>query len=98
HTTNAMAGLLFIAIGVLFLRYDGTAGLTGSLGFGDTTDLEATAQQMVTEAAAAVPVWLVPALVAAVATGIAWFRLRHREGSDPTDTSELDQHGTRTDR
>ena len=29
HTTSLVSGLLFIAIGVIFLRYDGTAGLTG---------------------------------------------------------------------
>jgi cytochrome c biogenesis protein CcdA len=38
HTMSLVAGVLFIAVGVVFLRYDGTAGLTGSLGFGDLTD------------------------------------------------------------
>lgn len=76
HSTNAVAGLLFLTIGILFLRFDGTAGLTGVLGLGDTTDLETNAQQAVTELAAAVPVWLVPATVALVAAGIAWSRLR----------------------
>ncbi|MGF2076075.1 hypothetical protein, partial [Enterococcus casseliflavus] len=49
HTTSLLAGLLFITVGVVFLRYDGTAGLTGSLGMGDLTDLEYSAQRAVTE-------------------------------------------------
>ncbi|HET7326850.1 MAG TPA: cytochrome c biogenesis protein CcdA, partial [Nocardioidaceae bacterium] len=81
HSTNVLAGLLFVTIGILFLRFDGTAGLTGVLGLGDTTDLESAAQQVVTDAAAAVPAWALPALVGVVATGIAWSRLRRRDGS-----------------
>ncbi len=49
HTVSLVSGLLFVVIGVVFLRYDGTAGLTGSLGVGDLTDVEFSAQQTVTE-------------------------------------------------
>ncbi|MDN4175212.1 cytochrome c biogenesis CcdA family protein [Nocardioides sp. SOB77] len=78
HTTSLLAGLLFIAVGVVFLRYDGTAGLTGSLGLGDLTDLEYSAQQAVTEWAAAVPAWAVPLVVALAAAAVAWRRRASR--------------------
>lgn len=76
HTTSLVSGLLFVAIGVLFLVYDGTAGITGSLGLGDTTDLEIDAQQLVVEHAPHVPVWVFPALVAVGAAYVAWRRSR----------------------
>lgn len=64
HTTSLVTGLLLVAIGVLFLRYDGTAGITGSLGLGDTVDLEAAAQEWLLEVTSRVPGWALPALVA----------------------------------
>lgn len=75
HTTSVVAGLLFISIGALFLRYDGTAGLTGALGF-DTVDLEYAAQQAVTAWAAAIPGWVLPAVIMLVAAFVAWRRSR----------------------
>lgn len=76
HTTSLVAGLLFITVGVVFLRYDGTAGLTGSLGMGDLTDLEYSAQRAVTEWAAQVPTWVLPLAVVVLALLVAWRRSR----------------------
>lgn len=76
HTTSLVSGLLFVAIGGLFLTFDGTAGLTGTLGLGDTTDFEFEAQRWVTEAAASVPVWAIPGVIAVVAGAVAWRRRR----------------------
>lgn len=78
HTTSLVSGLLFVVIGVLFLRYDGTAGITGVLGMGDTSDLEFTAQQTVTAWLADVPAWAVPAAIACGAALLAWRRSRLR--------------------
>lgn len=64
HTTSALAGVFFIAIGVIFLRFDGTAGITGFLGV-DTIDFEFAAQETVARWAAAVPAWALPAAVLA---------------------------------
>ncbi len=83
HTTSLVSGLLFIAIGAIFLRYDGTAGLTGSLGAGDLTDVEFSAQQAVTEWTAGVPAWAVLAVVALVAILVAW-----RRAHTPQEPSE----------
>lgn len=75
HTTSLVTGLLLIGIGALFLRYDGTAGITGAVGLGDTVDLEAQAQEWVAGVAAQVPDWTLPAIVAVVAALVALRRL-----------------------
>lgn len=85
HTISLVSGLLFIAIGVIFLRYDGTAGLIGALGVGDLTDIEFNAQQAVTEWTSGVPGWAVLMLVALVASYVAWRRARAEP--DQTETT-----------
>jgi cytochrome c biogenesis protein CcdA len=83
HTTSLVAGLLFIAVGVVFLRYDGTAGLTGSLGIGDLADVEYAAQRAVNEWAAQVPAWLPLLAVVLLALAVAWRRLEHDPKAEP---------------
>ncbi len=83
HTTSLVSGLLFIAVGVVFLRFDGTAGLTGSLGVGDLTDVEYTAQQAVTEWTAGVPSWSVLLGVVVVASYVAWRRASPARAASP---------------
>ncbi len=87
HTTSLVSGLLFVAVGVVFLRYDGTAGLTGALGIGDLTDLEFSAQQSVAQWSAGVPGWAVPLLVAVVASYVAWRRRPRVDRTEPIRTS-----------
>lgn len=91
HTTSLLAGLLFIAVGVVFLRYDGTAGLTGSLGMGDLTDLEYSAQRAVTGWTAQVPAWVLPSVVVLIALVVAW---RRREHEEQDEQEEHDRAGT----
>jgi cytochrome c biogenesis protein CcdA len=88
HSTSLVSGLLFVAIGILFLRFDGTAGITGVLGLGDTTDLEFEAQRWISDAAAAVPAWALPAAIAVVAGLVAWRRTRHSSRPEATDHRE----------
>jgi cytochrome c biogenesis protein CcdA len=97
HSTSVLSGVLFVVIGALFLRFDGTAGITGVLGLGDTSDLEFGAQQTVSDLTATVPSWTVPAAVALVAGLIAWRRTRHdpQPKRDPTDSTSA--HITRAD-
>ncbi|WP_299928198.1 cytochrome c biogenesis CcdA family protein [uncultured Nocardioides sp.] len=89
HTTSLLAGVLFIVVGVVFLRYDGTAGLTGSLGMGDLTDLEYAAQRDITEWAARVPAWVPLLSVVLIALVVAW---RRRESVDePAERETADK-------
>ena len=76
HTTSLVAGLLFIAIGTIFLRFDGTAGITGLFGIGDTSDLEFDAQNTINATLGAIPDWTVPAVIGVISLGVAWRRAR----------------------
>ena len=76
HTIQLVSGVLWVLIGVLFLRYDGTAGITGALGLGDTTDLEFRAQELVSGWTDGIPAWAVLAAVGIVAALVAWRRVR----------------------
>lgn len=67
HTTSLVTGLLLVAIGALFLRYEGTAGITGSFGLADTVDVEAAAQEWLVRVTSDLPGWAAPALVAVAA-------------------------------
>ncbi|HSP29482.1 MAG TPA: cytochrome c biogenesis CcdA family protein [Ilumatobacteraceae bacterium] len=89
HSTSLIAGSMFVIIGILFLRFDGMIGLSGALGFADTTDTEFRAQRWLTDTLDVVPVWLVPAAVAVAAAAIAWRRVRRRsEPDDPSHDTE----------
>lgn len=86
HSITLVSGLLIVAIGVLFLRFDGTAGITGVLGMGDTTELEFTLQERITTALAAVPSWVLSGL-GALAAGV-WLLRRMRHGRSPSAVRE----------
>jgi len=47
HSTSLISGLLFIGIGVLFLRYSGTSGITGIFGGSGLSNIDYKAQQWV---------------------------------------------------
>lgn len=76
HTVSLVSGAFFVLIGAVFLRYDGTAGITGSLGLGDSTDLEFRAQELIARWTAGVPAWAILAVVGGVAGLVAWRRAR----------------------
>lgn len=80
---HSSSGVLFVTIGALFLRFDGTAGITGVLGLGDTTDLEADAQQNVSTWLSAMPAWSVPAAVALIAAVVALRRAARSTSRQP---------------
>jgi cytochrome c biogenesis protein CcdA len=87
HTTSLVAGLLFVAIGVLFLTTEGTGA--GVPGFSATVATEASVQAWVQRLDDAIPDGLVlGALGVAAAAALvsrAW-RLRSRDGSPPPDS------------
>lgn len=91
HSISLISGLLFILVGVIFLRYEGTAGLTGSLGVGDLTDLEFDLQQSVSEATRGVPTAAVLALIAVGAGVTAWRRTRPERCSSVSDSGARDE-------
>lgn len=94
HSTSLISGLLFISIGVLFIRFDGMVGLTSRLGLGDTTEFEFAAQQKVTDWFGAIPGWVTPAVIAVVALLVAW--RRSRTPGDEVPDSEVTPSQDRT--
>lgn len=82
HSTTLVSGLLLVVIGLLFLRFDGTAGISGVLGVGDTTELEFALQQRAAEVLGAVPAWAVTGTGAVLAAVWLWRRARRPE-EDP---------------
>lgn len=75
HSTTLLSGALFVLVGVLFLVFDGTAGL---LGYGpDLTGVEAQAQSWLISTFGGWDWWTLPAVVAVLALLVAaWQALR----------------------
>ncbi|MFF0745609.1 cytochrome c biogenesis CcdA family protein [Streptomyces sp. NPDC004111] len=81
HTTSLLSGLFFIALGVVFLLFDGTTALPGLLDVDDSFALE----QWASGLGRAVPDWaLLAALVAVVAVLLG---VRTRRGRDNEEES-----------
>lgn len=76
HTTSLISGGLFILIGYLFLKFDGTAGVSAWFGLGDTSDFEFSAQNAVARTVRDVPLWLSPLIIAVIAGVVAARRTR----------------------
>ncbi len=93
HTVSLVSGIFFVLIGAVFLRYDGTAGITGSIGLGDSTDLELRAQELVTRWLGGVPGWAVLAAVCALAGLVAWRRARANAPATSLTRQEHEQEG-----
>src|SRR5919202_701104 len=56
HTTNLISGLMFVAIGVLFIAFEGTSGLETLYASGGATDLAFSAERWAEAASAKVPI------------------------------------------
>ncbi|GGY49765.1 cytochrome c biogenesis CcdA family protein [Streptomyces xanthochromogenes] len=81
HTTSLLSGLFFIALGALFLTYDGATALPGLLNVDDSYALEEWTKNI----GNAVPNWaLLTAIAAAAAVtlGVRGWRARAREPED----------------
>lgn len=90
NTLSLASGIFFVLIGAIFLRYDGTAGITGSLGLGDTADLEFSAQEFVSRWTSGIPTWVVLGAICAVAGVVAWRRSRAPAAVPAGSSAECD--------
>ncbi|HEX6708715.1 MAG TPA: cytochrome c biogenesis protein CcdA, partial [Rubrobacter sp.] len=82
HTTNVVSGLLFVAIGVLFIFFEGTSALEGLYASGGATDLAFTVEQWVSSASEGVPISVVLAALSAV---FILYRLSRRRKKPPAE-------------
>ena len=88
HTHSVISGLIFTGLGVIFLRYQGTAGLTGLLAPPSLDGWNIRIQDAVTTAQAHVPdLALIAAAAVAVVTITGW-RLHRARRPGPADAPE----------
>ncbi|MFF8599053.1 cytochrome c biogenesis CcdA family protein [Streptomyces sp. NPDC015232] len=80
HSTSLLSGFFFVALGALFLAFDGTTALPGLLSVDDSFAVE----ERVGALGRAVPDWaLLAAVVAVVAGALAWRARRGRRAQEP---------------
>jgi len=79
HTHSVISGLIFTGLGVIFLRYQGTAGLTGLLSPPSLAGWNNRLQDVVTAVQAHVPDLALIAAAAAVVVAVTAWRLRRAQ-------------------
>ena len=78
HTTNLISGLMFVAIGVMFIAFEGTSGLEGLYASGGATDLAFSAERWAEAASERVPVSAALAVLGVLLGGYLAYRLSRR--------------------
>ncbi len=86
HTTSMLSGAVFVLVGLVFLAYDGTAGLSGVLGLGGSTDMESRAQEWVLTLPGGGLEIAVLLVLATILAAVVWRRWR-----DPGAAGQADQ-------
>jgi cytochrome c biogenesis protein CcdA len=85
HTTNLLSGLMFVAIGVLFIVFEGTSGLESLYDSGGATDLAFSAQQWVGAFSESIPISLLLAFLALLLAGLLVYRFARRRKMKPSE-------------
>jgi hypothetical protein len=85
HTTNLLSGLIFIAIGVLFIAFEGTSGLEGLYASGGATDLAFSVERWLGTFGEGAPISLVLAVLALLFAGSLVYRLARRRKKKPAE-------------
>jgi cytochrome c biogenesis protein CcdA len=78
HSTNLLSGLMFVAVGVLFVVFEGTSGLEGLYTAGGATDLAFAVERWVDAASERLPVSVALAVLGVLLAGFLVFRLSRR--------------------
>ena len=82
HTTSALSGAMFVAVGAVFLLFDGTAGFLAP-----DPRLALRAEDVVAALGTHVPDAVVLVALAVAVVAITWWRLRHTPRSSPPPTT-----------
>jgi cytochrome c biogenesis protein CcdA len=85
HTTNLVSGLLFVAIGVLFIAFEGTSALEGLYVSGGATDLAFSVERGVSGVSEMQPVWVALVAFAVLFAGFLLYRLSRRRKKKPAE-------------
>jgi hypothetical protein len=78
HTTNLISGLMFVAIGVLFIVFEGTSGLEGLYASGGATDLAFSVERRVEAVSERVPISAALVILGVLLAGYLLYRLSRR--------------------
>ena len=81
HTTNLVSGVMFVALGVLFIAYEGTSALSGLYESGGATDLAFAAERWAGNVAGGVAGIALLAVVASFLAALLLRRWLRRSGS-----------------
>jgi cytochrome c biogenesis protein CcdA len=84
HTTNLVSGLMFVAIGVLFIAFEGTSGLEGLYAAGGATDLAFSVQRSVGAVSGNASSSVALAVLGLLLAGFLVYRLSRRPKKKPT--------------
>ena len=80
HTTNLISGLMFVAIGVMFIAFEGTSGLEGLYASSGVTDLAFSVERWASAASQTVPIFAALAALGLLLVGYLVYKLlQHRE-------------------
>jgi cytochrome c biogenesis protein CcdA len=78
HTTNLLSGLMFVAIGVMFIAFEGTSGLEGLYASGGATNFAFSAERWAEAVSGRVPVSAVLAALGLLFGGYLLYKLSQR--------------------
>jgi cytochrome c biogenesis protein CcdA len=78
HSTNLFSGLMFVAVGVLFIVFEGTSGLEGLYTAGGATDLAFAIERWVDAVSERLPVSLALAVCGVLLVGFLIYRFARR--------------------
>ena len=84
HTTNLVSGLMFVAIGVLFVAFEGTSGLEGLYAAGGATDLAFSVQRSAGAVSGNASSSVALAVLGLLLAGFLLYRLSRRPKKKPT--------------
>jgi cytochrome c biogenesis protein CcdA len=83
HTTNLLSGLMFVAVGVLFIAFEGTSGLEGLYASGGATDLAFSVERWVGTISESLPISVPLAVLGLLFAGFLVYRLSRRRNKKP---------------
>jgi cytochrome c biogenesis protein CcdA len=85
HTTNLLSGLMFVAVGVLFIAFEGTSGLEGLYASGGATDLAFSVERWAGSFGEGTLVSIMFAGLGLLSAGLLVFRLARRRKKKPAE-------------
>ncbi len=85
HSTNLLSGLMFVAVGVLFIVFEGTSGLEGLYASGGATDLAFSVERWVGTFSESLPISVPLAVLGLLFAGFLAYRLSRRRKKKPAE-------------